>query len=134
MNVPARLLAVDDEVQICELVRDVAEDLGFEAETATRHAEFMAAYRNLRPDIITLDLQMPDVDGIEVIRFLADERSTARIVIMSGVDRKVLDTAKRLAQSRGLDVVAVVQKPFRICDLESVLAAALSANGAAGRS
>lgn len=130
MSTPTRLLAVDDEVHICELVRDLAEGLGFEVATASSHDDFMAGYRDHRPNVITLDLQMPDVDGVELLRYLADEQSKARVVLMSGMDRKILDTAKRLAQGRGLNVHAVVQKPFQLDELEATLSETMQSESA----
>jgi len=129
MTSSTRLLAVDDDAHICDLVRDVAEELGFEVATVTESKDFMNGYRDHRPNVITLDLQMPGTDGVELLRYLADEQSKARIVLMSGMDRKILDTAKRLAQGRGLNVAAVMQKPFQIDELEAVLTSTMRAEG-----
>jgi EAL domain-containing protein (putative c-di-GMP-specific phosphodiesterase class I) len=64
---------------------------------------------------------MPETDGIELLRFLADERVTARILIISGFDEKVLDAAERLGAARGLNMAGVLRKPVLIEELSQVL-------------
>ena len=71
--------------------------------------------------MIILDLGMPETDGIEMLRFLADERVTARILIISGFDDKILDAANRLGSARGLNMAGVLRKPVLIEELTHVL-------------
>jgi len=61
------------------------------------------------------------MDGIEVIRFLAENKSKADLVLMSGVDRSILSSAEMLAVESGLNVVATLSKPFRKRQLEEAL-------------
>jgi len=89
-----RLLAIDDEPGMGLFVRKVAEGCGCEVSTATDPISFQTLYQSLAPTVVVLDLIMPDADGIELLRFLANERSTAKIVIMSGFDRKVVEAAQ----------------------------------------
>ena len=116
-----RLLVVDDEPQICEFIRDAAEGLGFEVKTTCHANEFIAFYREINPTVITLGLQMPGWDGVELLRFLYGERTQAAIVIISASDQNVIDTVKRLGEYRRLLISAVVQKPFTLDELASVL-------------
>src|ERR1700727_3036486 len=71
--------------------------------------------------LILLDLMMPEMDGIEVLRLLGERRCRARILLMSGMDKRVRERAERLAQSLGLAVVGHLQKPFPLTELKSVL-------------
>jgi EAL domain-containing protein (putative c-di-GMP-specific phosphodiesterase class I) len=66
---------------------------------------------------------MPGMDGIEVLRLLGERRCNARILLMSGVDKRVLETAEKLALSLGLAVVGHLQKPFPLPELKGVLEA-----------
>ena len=57
--------------------------------------EFKTAYAAFKPTAVVVDLALPDTDGIELFRWLADRGCTLPIVILSGFDDKVLESAKR---------------------------------------
>jgi CheY-like chemotaxis protein len=82
---------------------------------------FQAEYARTPPDLILLDLQMPGTDGIELLRVLADAKCEAPILVMSGFDAKVVDTARRLGTARGLRMERVLTKPIRAFDLKDIL-------------
>jgi EAL domain-containing protein (putative c-di-GMP-specific phosphodiesterase class I) len=62
------------------------------------------------------------VDGIEVLRRVAKEHAGLRVILMSGFDKRVLGSAKEMAQSLGLVVAGSLFKPFRIAEVETLLA------------
>jgi EAL domain-containing protein (putative c-di-GMP-specific phosphodiesterase class I) len=64
------------------------------------------------PDIITIDLVMPELDGVEIMRLLAERKSQAKIIISSGMGTRVLDAAQRSASHHGLDIAGVITKPI----------------------
>ena len=68
---------------------------------------------------------MPEMDGIEVLRLLGERRCKARILLMSGMNMRVIETAEKLAQTLGLAVVGHLQKPFPLAELKEVLAESL---------
>jgi EAL domain-containing protein (putative c-di-GMP-specific phosphodiesterase class I) len=70
-----------------------------------------------------MNLQMPDVDGIELLRELASDKSGAKVVLTSGVDGKMLESALQLGRQRGLNMVGMLQKPFRVETLRELFAA-----------
>jgi CheY-like chemotaxis protein len=70
-----------------------------------------------------LDLVMPGMDGTNVLAELAERRCTARIIITSGTGGHVLDAVGRTASARGLNVAAVLAKPFSATALRQVLLA-----------
>ena len=72
------------------------------------------------PSLIVMDLVMPDMDGIELLRFLGERKCQATIVLMSGFDKRVLRVAEDLANEHGLHVAARLQKPFRLSELLSL--------------
>lgn len=116
-----RLLVVDDEPQMCELVAELAGGQGFLVAQATNHADFERVRHEFRPTIIVMDLAMPDGDGIELLRLLSAEHSKVAIILMSGFDKKVLSTARQIGQDQGLDMIGVLQKPIMIAELEVLL-------------
>jgi CheY-like chemotaxis protein len=74
-----RLLIVDDDPRIARLALRVANKLGYQAEALGRSTEFERRYATFKPDVVLLDLNMPGMDGIELLRFLADRNSRAAI-------------------------------------------------------
>jgi DNA-binding response OmpR family regulator len=116
-----RLLSVDDDTQILSIIQDVALGLGFSVETLSESARFMTTYTRVKPDIITLDVMMPDMDGIEIIQWLNDIESSASIIILSGGARMYMKFGEKLARTRGSLRTALLTKPFAIDDLRRAL-------------
>lgn len=125
-----RLLVIDDETALCEYVADIARGEGLQVRSCSDGKEVRQALA-APADLIFLDLMMPGLDGIEVLRMAADNGCTATFVLMSGVDRKVLQTAQRYGVSRGLQICATMQKPVRVAELRAVLRSVLGARPAA---
>lgn len=115
-----RLLVIDDEPALAEFVATVARDCGFEPTLAAGYEVFRAAVREELPDMVALDLGMPGMDGVELLRFLAEEGSRAPVLIISGFDRRVLESAFRLGEALGLTMIGPLEKPVRFHDLERV--------------
>ena len=76
------ILVVEDEPQIGTLVRDYLEHAGFAVLTASDGAAGLAVFRSRRPDALVLDLGLPRLDGLDVIRSIRRD-STTPIVILS---------------------------------------------------
>jgi EAL domain-containing protein (putative c-di-GMP-specific phosphodiesterase class I)/ActR/RegA family two-component response regulator len=115
-----RLLVVDDEEGFCDLVRFAAENVGFDV-TSTTDAEQFPLYYSNDLSVVVLDLSMPGFDGIELIRFLADNRSQASIILMSGFDTHILNSARETAVEKGLHVLGALSKPFSMEELNTLI-------------
>lgn len=76
---------------------------------------------NREADVIVLDLSLPDTDGIELLRFLGTTKCRAQILIISGFDSRVLETAGRLGSALGLRIAGTLTKPIRIADLRTAI-------------
>jgi len=120
MGKAERILVIDDNLEIGEFVTAAAQHLGLSCVSFASAAEFLDA---LTPDItmVVMDLLMPEMDGIELLRELAGRRCTAGIVLMSGTGKRIIETAEQLARTTGLTVVGKLQKPFHLAELEAVL-------------
>ncbi len=118
-----RLLVVDDEPGIVRLIKRVAEGSGFDVAVTEDPRTFAKAVRSWRPRVIIMDLKMPGTDGIQLLRDLAADKCTAHVVLASGEDGKVLETAQQLGRERGLKMSGMLQKPIRIETLRELLAA-----------
>lgn len=116
-----RLLLIDDEPVLAEFLASAAHGCGFDPVVTSNDAQFRDAFLAERPDMVALDLGMPGMDGVELIRFLADQEYRAPVLIVSGFDRRVLESAFRLGEALGLRMAGPVEKPARLDDLEQML-------------
>jgi len=79
------ILIVDDEADICSLVKEILEDEGYEVSTAENAEQAREARRARRPDLILLDIWMPDTDGISLLKEWANNSSeNTPVIMMSG--------------------------------------------------
>jgi EAL domain-containing protein (putative c-di-GMP-specific phosphodiesterase class I) len=117
-----RLLLIDDEPALGRLVRRIAEQSEFEVIVADGPEHFLRTARLWRPNVVVMDLKMPSVDGIQLLRLLAADKCEADIIISSGSDARVLEAAMRLGHERGLRMSGMLQKPIRAEALTEMLA------------
>jgi DNA-binding response OmpR family regulator len=116
-----RLLLIDDEPRLAEFLANAARTSGFDPVITARDDEFRDSFIANRPEMVALDLGMPGMDGVELTRFLADQDYRGPVLIVSGFDRRVLESAFRLGATMGLNMVGPVEKPVRLEVLEEVL-------------
>jgi DNA-binding response OmpR family regulator len=117
-----RLLLIDDEPALAQFLATAAEDCGFQPIITSRDEDFRGKFMADQPDMVALDLGMPGMDGIELLRFLAEQDFKSPVLIVSGFDRRVLESAFRLGEALGLTMVGPLEKPVRLEELETVLA------------
>ena len=115
----AHILLVDDELPILEVVASNLEHRGFRVETATNGHEAMEAYRRRRPDVVILDLGLPDMDGVEIIQTIRKAAKTP-IVVLSARDT---ERDKVAALDAGAD--DYLSKPFGVEELLARIRVAL---------
>lgn len=116
-----RLLVIDDEPSFGKFVSRVAVALGFDVEVTSNGKDFMEAVPRFQPDVIMLDIIMPEIDGIELIQWLAARRTKARIIIVSGFNPQWADMAQLLGADGGLLSVMTLPKPVALADLQKAL-------------
>jgi DNA-binding response OmpR family regulator len=116
-----RLLLIDDEPALADFMANAATGCGFQPVVTSQDEEFREAFISERPDAVALDLGMPGMDGVELLRFLADQDYHSPVLIVSGFDRRVLDSAFRLGEALGLNMAGPLEKPVRLERLEAVL-------------
>jgi DNA-binding response OmpR family regulator len=116
-----RLLLIDDEPVLADFLANAASESGFEPLVASDDAEFREEFLAHRPDMVALDLGMPGMDGVELLRFLGEQAYEAPVLIVSGFDRRVLESAMRLGEALGLNMVGPVEKPVRFEEIRSRL-------------
>ena len=116
-----RLLLIDDEPALADFLASAARECGFEPILTSEDARFREEFMAERPHMVALDLGMPGMDGVELLRFLADQGFRAPVLIISGFDRRVLEAAFRLGEALGLEMAGPLEKPVRLEDLEAML-------------
>ena len=119
-NLP-RLLVIDDEPALADYMATAARLTGYDPAIASDQLSFGRAFAETRPRVVVLDLGMPNTDGVEYLRFLAVEGFVGPVLIVSGFDRRVLESAFRLGTELGLTMVGPLEKPVRLEELETLL-------------
>jgi CheY-like chemotaxis protein len=109
-----RLLLIDDEPLVGRFIAHAAEECGYEATVTISAESFRSRYAAAAPDVVVVDLAVPGCDGVELLRFLADQGCRAKVLIVSGFDPRVLESALRLGEAMGLDMAGPLTKPVRL--------------------
>ncbi len=124
IKAPVRVLILDDDPDITGIQQVILEDMGCEVTVANDFPAFRRALAQ-SCDLLVLDLMMPWTDGITVLRFLADNRFLAPILLSSSTEEKVMRSVRSLGDLRGLHVLGHLRKPFRpdefVNEVEQVL-------------
>src|SRR3989338_8718436 len=104
---PAKILVVDDESGILEEVRSFFEDEGFVVFTADNGEEGIQLLKREKPDVMVLDIKLPDMSGLLVLKVCKESSPLTKVIVNTGyVDQNLIDRAEEL----GRDVF--IQKPF----------------------
>jgi DNA-binding NtrC family response regulator len=118
--VPERILVVEDDATIRLTIADVLARLGFDADEAADGAQAIAAARARAYDLVLLDLRLPDMDGLEVLRALREADETALVVVMTAYPE--VRTAIASLKAGAYDYF---NKPFELDDFKELVRRAL---------
>lgn len=103
-----RLLVVDDALFMRRLIRGMAAEAGWEvAAEASNGQEAVSLYERLRPDLVTMDIVMPTMGGLEALRKIRALDPEARVVMITALDQK-----QALMESIRDGAVDFIVKPF----------------------
>ena len=109
---PSSILAIDDDVAQLELVRDYLSSIGFSVATATDGHHGLIQIGALKPDLILLDINMPKVNGFDVLSALQKQEEVPEIVVMTGdYDDHLIE---RLSP---YNIRHILHKPFSLAEL-----------------
>ena len=121
----ARILVVDDEADIRDLVREILTEEGYAVDVAANAAEARSACAREAPDLVLLDIWMPDTDGISLLREWQQSQSlSAPVVMMSGHG-----TVETAVEATRLGAVDYVEKPLSLAKLLRTVTSALEEGG-----
>jgi len=116
-----RLLIVDDERAFAEYVGEVGSTMGYDVVVTDNAMDFMSSYREKKPATLVLDIIMPGVDGVELIGWLAQQKCTSKIVIVTGFNARYVELAENLGGAHGLSHIQSLTKPVKLSDLRAAL-------------
>ena len=114
-----RVLIIDDDAEVGRLLEMQIKATGREVRLTDDPEEFLTLHREWNPDFVVIDLVMPKMDGLDVLTHLAQDRCTAAVIISSGMGGRVLDAARRFADSNGLRIAGVLGKPHTTAELRA---------------
>lgn len=116
---PLRVLIVDDEAELVSALEERLNLRGFEASGVTTGAEALSVLAETPFDVVLLDLKMPGLGGLEVIRRIKEEHPGLKVILLTGWGSE--EDAKK---GKELGAFDYLMKPVKISDLVRVLLAA----------
>lgn len=109
-----KALIIDDDIDIADIIEPILEEIGFiSIQKIIKSADIQKIYKD-DIDLIVLDLFMPDMDGVEILRYLGEKNSKSHIILVSGHSKQVLLSAEHVAKAYGLNILGTITKPFSI--------------------
>ncbi len=120
-TVSKRILIVDDEILVASVLQDVLKHQGYAVELASGGEAGLKALRRERADLILLDINMPGMNGLEVLKLVTEQYPDLPVVMVTALTD---DTALSTAMRDG--AYAWLAKPFDINELGHVVDAALN--------
>ncbi len=119
-----KFLIIDDDPFVLKLLSQQLANLGFDEVVALEHpTEALALLERDQNafDMVLLDLQMPDMDGIEFVRHLVRISYIGGLVLISGEEQRILHTVEKLANAHKLHVLGALKKPIHPTQLKRVI-------------
>lgn len=119
-----KVLTIDDDEFICRVINRLLTNLGYRrVKEVGSGAEALRLLDQLKlpPDVIILDLKMPEMDGIEFVRHLVERRFPGQLILLSGQDERLLRSAQNLVQAHQIPVLGYLTKPVDASELDTFL-------------
>lgn len=114
------IIVVDDDIEFGRLLKRVLSGMGHIVEQITDPRVLIDRYDSVAPDIIFLDIFMPDMNGMDVARRLSDMGFNGKLVFMTGHDRTFLNAARAAVIGSDVEVVTLV-KPARVEQIREIV-------------
>lgn len=117
------LIVVDDDEDIRAFIADAAAERGFETLAVNSAQRCLDSLKDADFAAVIMDIVMPDMDGIELIRAIGELRRDVPVIIMSGYSESYVQAAQAIGKAGGIKIAGTLMKPFSIDELEICLAA-----------
>lgn len=122
---PKSVLVVDDAVFMRMMIRDILSREGYVIHEAVNGRDAVEKYAEVRPDIVTMDITMPEMGGLEALRLIKDHDPAARVLMVSAMGQQHMVT--QALESGAVDFIAKPFQPTKV--LETVKRCLQSASG-----
>ena len=116
-----RLLIIDDQRDFACLVGAIAERLGFATRILQHTLDFEYVMQHWHPDIVALQMAMPDQQDLEVLEYLEKSSFPGRLLMTGDIKANALEDAAKVAQENGLTVASVLTKSSPNDQIEGAL-------------
>lgn len=116
-----KILVVDDEQEVNELIKSYFERRNFEVLTTESGRQALTIIKQQNPQVALLDINLPDISGIELLKLIRQFNSTVKVIVVSGHDSETIMNG----EVKELDVFKFMCKPIMLPDLEEVIAKAV---------
>src|SRR5256886_16400076 len=116
----AKILLVEDEIEVLDAITEYLEREGYAVTRAVDGEEALRRVENERPDLVLLDVRLPRVSGLDVLRRLREDHPRVPVVMLTGLDDEA--QARRTLQMGAVDYI---RKPFDLGHLNRVVLAAI---------
>jgi CheY-like chemotaxis protein len=116
-----RLLLIDQQPAFVSFARVVAQRMGYETSAVADPRDVPARITAWRPSVVVLEVVMPEVDGIEIIRLLVDLGFDGELIPVTAHNPAYLELARKTAEANGLRVATCLAKPVRTAAMATAL-------------
>ncbi len=117
-----RILIIDDEPDFTAVLAEVCRQPGRQVVTCNSTGDARSLFPDYRPDLVLLDIVMPEQDGIEFLQWACRQNEASHFILMTGFNPHYMQMAEKLAGLSGVNIVTTLQKPIPIQKLRQTLA------------
>jgi DNA-binding response OmpR family regulator len=119
-----RVLVYDDDELYAEECAEAMARFGFIVETRAGRVNFVPLIKEFEPNLLILDLHMPDFDGVEVLRALRDYegKDALSVILVSAGGDVLLASAASIAEAYGIHLLGCLEKPLKLAELKPLVA------------
>jgi DNA-binding response OmpR family regulator len=121
MSRPRRVLIVDDDTSIVELLQQYFESSGYHVEIALHGGDALTLIQHDPPDVVLLDIAMPGMDGVQVLQRILALEAAPPVIIVTGHEEGTL-----AARTRAMGAFDYITKPFALARIGQAVDAALA--------
>jgi DNA-binding response OmpR family regulator len=113
-TVHARLLIVDDEIEICDFLKMFFEERGYKVEVAYSGTEALEKVASFGPDVVLLDIKLPGMDGLAVLKRIKAEHPAIRVLMVTAIE-----TSEKIDEALRSGADNYITKPLSLEYLEN---------------
>ncbi len=111
-----RLLVVDDEIDVCDFVRNFFEERGFKVFTALNGTEAVSIVQREHPELILLDIKMKGIDGLAALRQIREVDPNCKVIMVTALEEQ-----DKMDEAKACGAIGYITKPLMLEYLEAAV-------------